>query len=81
MKFKIVAYDKAGNYFAERPLYAYQYSAAFEEFNKYVDFLTSGKFHYIGRIDFVSAGRVLFSLVALYHIVDQKNYTVNFNPF
>lgn len=81
LKLKIVAYDKNNEFFAERTLFAYQYSKAFEEFNKYVGLLTGCKFTYIGRLDLVDCERILFSCVSFRHVLNQKNYSINFNPF
>lgn len=81
LKLKIVAYDKQNEVFGIRVLSGNNYEEIFREYKGYVDFLLCGEFVNVARIDLVSFTRVLFSCCSLRHVIDQKNYTINFNPF
>lgn len=80
-KLKIVAYEKDGSLFAEHIMYDYSYDRLYQVYMEYVQLLVQGKFTYIYRLDLVSGTRILFSCCALRSFVDQKNLTINFNPY
>lgn len=80
-KLKLVAYDKQNKVFGTRFLFGNNYEEIFREYKGYVDLLLCREFVNVSRLDIVSGSRVLFSCCSLCHIIDQKNYTINFNPF
>lgn len=81
IKLKLVAYEKDNSLFAEIPLSAYSYSKIFKVYMEYVELLIQGKYTDICRLDLVSSSRVLFSCNSLRHVMNQKNYTIIFNPY
>lgn len=80
-KLKIVAYEKDGSLFAEHIMFDYSFDRLYQDYLEYVQLLLQGKFTYIYRLDLVSGTRILFSCCSLRSIVDQKNLTINFNPY
>lgn len=81
LKLKLVAYDKENKVYGFRVLSAYSYEEIFREYKGYVDLLICGEFVNVSRLDIVSGSRVLFSCCSLRHVVNQKNYSINFNPY
>lgn len=75
------AYEKDNVTYSELALSDYSYSKIFEMYLEYVELLLKGEFLHYYRFDLCSPSRLLFSSCALRSFVDQKNLTINFNPF
>lgn len=74
-------YEKDNSLFAEELVLFDSFSEVISRYLEYVDLLANDKFTYIYRVDVYRAGRVLLSSQTLRSYIDQKNLTINFNPY
>lgn len=80
-KFKIVAYDKDSSCIGTYNIKCFKDEFAYSEFLEMFDLVSDCQLPNVCRIDLVSANRILFSMVALRNYINQRNLTINFNPY
>lgn len=79
--FFIKTYDKDNNLLDEYLLASYCKGYAIRKYLDILELLVQGEFCTVYRVDLVSSNHILFSCQSLKHVVNQKNFTINFNPY